>query len=68
MIENQRQYDVTKRNISSFERTIVDLELNHAGHSPRSILLMRAEYQEQLDRLRAELAEYEQTQAIRRSA
>ncbi len=68
MIENLHQYEVTKRNIAGFERTIADLELNHAGHSPRSIQLMRSEYQEQLDRLRAEVAEYEQTQAISRSA
>ncbi|MCX6022254.1 MAG: hypothetical protein NTZ05_11090 [Chloroflexi bacterium] len=68
MIENERQYEVTKKNIANFEGALSRIDQEYAGHSEITKRVARFEYQRELDKLRAELAEYESRPQERRSA
>ncbi|MCX6022255.1 MAG: hypothetical protein NTZ05_11095 [Chloroflexi bacterium] len=68
MIENERQYEVTQRNVSNFEGAIADLDEYPTRYSLDMMRLLRSGYQIELDKLRAELAEYESRRQERRSA
>ncbi len=59
MIENQRQYEIAKKNINGFETNLAQLDESYAGHPAITKEAARFEYQRELDKLRAELAEYE---------
>ena len=62
MIENQNQYEITKRNIAGFETNLARLDASYAGQPEIAKRAARFEYQRELEKLRAELAEYERRQ------
>jgi len=63
MIKNERQYRITKSQITRFEAALVEVAARHAESAPATWVLERAQQEaleSQVIDLRAELAEYEE--------
>ncbi len=68
MIENERQYEVTKQRVANFEGALARADQENARFSVDMQRLMKFEFQRELDNLRANIAAYESRQQERRSA
>jgi ribosome-binding protein aMBF1 (putative translation factor) len=65
MIQNQRQYKITKAQAAKFEQSLQEFDQRpeaHPGVDPRFIQVMKSSMKGQLKTLRAEIAEYEKLQ------
>ena len=68
MIANEHQYQVTQKNVANFEGALSRIDQEYAGQSESAKRAARFEFQRELDKLRAELAEYESRPQERQSA
>ena len=65
MIQNQRQYKITKAQAAKFEQSLQEFDRRpeaHPGVDPRFIPIMKSAMKGQLKTLQAEIAEYEKLQ------
>jgi HTH-type transcriptional regulator / antitoxin HipB len=64
MIQNERQYRVTQTKLQEFERELANLDPQDPNLHPRQVVGWTNSYKLTINKLKQELAEYEQLKSV----